>query len=212
MRTAVLSVLFLILLDSALAGQTILNFPPAGSGPDKSLKLLVNPEKPPRTFPGKAGIASLEAFGMEVFTTTILILLPRDVTNWEEQYWLHFGRNFKLAYTMPPRWDEDPWAINYIGHPYQGAVFFNTLRSQNCSFLASAGFNIFHTFLWEYVIEAVMERPSIQDLITTPVTGIALGELFHFLTKKMRRGGFSTGEKILVTLINPAYVINNGYR
>ena len=57
-----------------------------------------------------------------------------------------------------------------------------------------------------------MERPSIQDLITTPGTGIALGELFHHLTKKMRRDGFTTGEKILVTLMNPSYVLNNGYR
>jgi hypothetical protein len=165
-----------------------------------------------RSFMGKAGVASLEVLSMETCTSAIMIFLPKSITNWEEKYWLHFGRNFKLAYTMPPIWDRDPWPINYIAHPLQGAVFFNSLRSQNCSFLTSAAFNLFHTYLWEYVIEAVMERPSAQDLIITPVTGIALGELFHFLTKKMKRGGFSTGEKILVTVINPAYVVNNGYR
>jgi hypothetical protein len=125
---------------------------------------------------------------------------------------MHLGRNFKRAYTMPPVWDQDPWAINYVGHPYQGSVFFNTLRSQNCTFQASAGFTLFQTVLWEYGTEAFMERPSIQDLIVTPITGVALGELFHFLTKRMRRGGFTTREKILVTLINPSYIVNNGYR
>ena len=179
---------------------------------DKSWKLLVAPEKPSRTFLGKAGIATLEVFGMEAFTSTIMIILPKDITHWQEKYWLYFGQNFKHAYASPPVWDKDPWVVNYIGHPLQGAVFFNSLRSQNCSFLASAGFNIFHTFLWEYVTEAIMEHPSAQDLITTPITGIALGELFHFLTKKMSRGGFTRGERILVTLMNPCYAINHGFR
>lgn len=201
MRTITLTFVFLILLSNRLAGQTHITLLPTKS-----------PKWENRTFLGKAGVASLEALSMEVFTSTIMILLPKSITNWKENYWLYFGQNFKRAYTIPPIWDKDPWPVNYIGHPLQGAIFFNSLRSQGCSFLASAGFNVFHTLLWEYGSEAVMERPSIQDLITTPVTGIALGELFHFLTKKMRRGGFTTGEKILVTLINPCYVINNGYR
>jgi hypothetical protein len=212
MARTLLSFLVLIFLITGLTGQTSVNFPPTKNDQDKTLKLLIYPDKPSRTFLGKAGIASLEIFGMEAFTSTIMILLPKRITNWEEKYWLYFGLNFKRAYTKPPVWDKDPWPVNYIGHPYQGAVFFNSLRSQNCSFWASAAFNLFHTLLWEYGPEAIMERPSIQDLITTPVTGITFGELFHFLTKKMRRGGFTIGEKILVTLINPAYVVNNGYR
>jgi len=201
MRTTLTTLALAIFLTIGLIGQ---------NSPEFSLSTPPKWEK--RTLAGKAGIATLEILSMETFTSAILICLPSRITNWEEKYWLHFGRNFKQAYTMPPVWDKDPWAINYIGHPYQGAVFFNTLRSQNESFLLSAAFNVFHTLLWEYVTEAIMERPSAQDLIVTPVTGIALGELFHYLTKKMRRGGFTTGEKILVTLINPAYVVNNGYR
>lgn len=165
-----------------------------------------------RSFAGKAGIASAEVFAMEAFTTTIMIMLPKSITHWEEEYWKYFGQKFRQAYTMPPVWDEDPWVVNYIGHPLQGAVFFNSLRSQDCSFAASSCFTLLHTLLWEYGSEAIMERPSYQDLIVTPITGIAFGELFHFLTQKMRRGGFTTGEKILVTIINPAYAVNNGYK
>jgi len=207
MRTVIFTLIFPIVLNTTIVGQS---FPDRQlSGEKQSMEF---PKYQDRSFLKKAGVASLEVFGMEAFTTAIMIMLPRSVTLWQDEYWLYFGSNFKKAYTLPPVWDEDPWAINYIGHPIQGAVFFNSLRSQDCSFLASAGFNIFHTLLWEYGSEAIMERPSIQDLVVTPVTGIALGELFHFLTRKMRRGGFTTGEKILVTLINPAYVINNGYR
>jgi hypothetical protein len=201
MRAIILSMLILGFINSRLTGQVA-----------DSIVSARPPKWENRTFMGKAGIATLEVLGMETFTTTILVILPRSITMWEDQYWMHLGRNFKRAYTMPPVWDQDPWAINYIGHPYQGSVFFNTLRSQNCSFQAAAGFTLFHTVLWEYGTEAFMERPSIQDLIVTPITGVAFGELFHFLTKKMRRGGFTTGEKILVTLINPSYVVNNGYR
>lgn len=165
-----------------------------------------------RSLAGKAGIASLEVFGMETFTTTVLVILPRSITKWEDKYWLHLGENFKEAYTMPPVFDKDPWPVNYIGHPYQGAVFFNTLRSQDCSFAASAGFTLFHTLLWEYVIEAFMERPSIQDLIVTPITGVLLGELFHYLTQRWKRGGYTPAEKIGVTILNPFYVVNNGYK
>lgn len=202
MRKTMLTFISLILMNFGLAGQSYVNLSDSPSAPKYKN----------RTFLGKAGVASLEIFGMEAFTSTLLFLLPVSITNWDGQGWRYFGQHLKQAYTMPPVWDKDRWVVNYIGHPVQGAVFFNSLRSQDCSFWASAGFAVFHTLLWEYGIEAVNERPSAQDLITTPVAGIALGELFHFLTKKMQRGGFSTGEKVLVTLINPTYVVNNGYR
>jgi hypothetical protein len=202
MRKTILTLMSLILLNFGMAGQSYVNLSNSSS----------EPKYKARTFSGKAGIASLEAFGMEAFCSAVMIVLPRSITNWEDQYWLYFGQKFKSAYTSPPVWDHDPWVINYIGHPIQGAIFFNSLRSQDCSFWASAGFNVFHTLFWEYALESIMEQPSIQDLIVTPVAGSVLGELLNYLTKRMRVGGFTTGEKILVTLINPTYVVNNGYR
>ena len=149
---------------------------------------------------------------MEAVFCGVMTVLPKSITNWQDQFWLGFGSNFRRAYTEPPRWDQDPWYINYIGHPIHGANLFNSLRSQRCTFPQAAAFNLVHTLIWEYGIEALMEPPSIQDLITTPLAGIALGELFHYLTRRMGRGGFSTAEKVAVTLINPFYVINNGYK
>ena len=65
---------------------------------------------------------------------------------------------------------------------------------------------------FEYLVESWSEKPSIQDLIVTPVVGSILGELIYLATQEMRKDGFSTAEKIIVTVINPFYVFQNGYR
>jgi hypothetical protein len=164
-----------------------------------------------RTFMGKALIGTAEVLSQEAACSLILYLSPQEFSQWEKKYWLYWGSNLKRAYTSPPVWDKDGWVVNYVGHPVQGALFFNAVRSQGAGFWQSAGFNLFHSLLWEYFLEAINEQPSINDLITTPIAGIALGELAHQATRRMKSGGFTTGEKILVTLINPYYVLNNGY-
>jgi hypothetical protein len=42
--------------------------------------------------------------------------------------------------------------------------------------------------------------------------GSILGELVFQATQAMRKDGFTKAEKIMVTLINPLYVLQNGYR
>ncbi len=163
-------------------------------------------------FPKRAFIGTGEILAQEALSSTILYLSPREFSNWEKKFWLYWGSNLKRAYTTPPVWDKDGWVVNYVGHPLQGSFFFNAVRSQGAGFWESAAFNVIHTLFWEYFLEAINEQPSINDLITTPICGIALGELSHQATKRMKRGGFTTGEKILVTIINPYYVINNGYK
>ncbi len=165
-----------------------------------------------RPFPKREFIGTGEIFAQEALMSGILYLTPKEFSKWEDKFWLHWGSNLKRAYTSPPVWDKDGWVVNYVGHPVQGALFFNSVRSQGAGFWESAAFNVFQTLLWEYGIEAINEQPSINDLITTPLCGIALGELAHQATKRMKRGGFTLGEKILVTIIDPYYVINNGYK
>lgn len=165
-----------------------------------------------RKFPRRAFIATGEILAQEAISSTILYLSPREFSNWEEKFWMYWGSNLKRAYTTLPVWDKDGWVVNYVGHPLQGSFFFNSIRSQGAGFWESAAFNVFHTLFWEYFLEAINEQPSINDLLTTPVVGIALGELSHQAIIRMKQGGFTTGEKILGTLINPFYFINNGYK
>lgn len=107
---------------------------------------------------------------------------------------------------------QDDWQLNYIGHPIAGSYYYNSLRSQNASVFQSSLFATAQSFILEYIIEATPEKPSIQDLIVTPIAGAILGESTHLLTMNMRGNGFIFFEKVCVLILNPMFVINNGFR
>ncbi len=151
--------------------------------------------------------------GTVLASGVILLAMPRSFTKWDESPLDDAWGNLKEAWTQGPVWDQDIFFHNYIGHPYAGSLYYNMVRSQGATRRQSFYFALFQSTLWECVFEAVAERPSIQDLILTPVGGALVGELFHSLTLKILRDGRANFfEKILVTLMNPSYVINNGYR
>ncbi|MEK7719249.1 MAG: DUF3943 domain-containing protein [Bacteroidota bacterium] len=165
-------------------------------------------------FGAKALRGSLFIFGFETINTTILFVSPESISRWDMSGITleNCLNNFKRAYTEPPIIDKDWWVVNYVGHPYQGAYFYNAVRSQNASILQSSLFCFGHSMLWEYFTEAFFEQPSIQDIIVTPITGIVFGELAHRATIRMGRNGFTWYEKGLIVLINPMYVLNNGLK
>ena len=144
---------------------------------------------------GMVGLGTAEVLGSEAISSIILYLSPREFSNWEDKFWLYWGENLHRAYTTPPVWDKDGWAVNYIGHPVQGSLAFNALRSQGAGFWESSAFTLAHTLLWEYFLEAINEQPSINDLIVTPIAGVAMGELVNMMTLHFKKGGFSTTEK-----------------
>ena len=165
-------------------------------------------------FGAKALRGSLFVFGFETISTTILFVSPESISRWDmsEITMENCLNNFKRAYIEPPIIDKDWWVVNYIGHPYQGAYFYNAVRSQNASILQSSLFCFGHSMLWEYFTEAFFEQPSVQDIIVTPIAGIVCGELAHRATIRMGRNGFTWYEKGLIVLINPMYVLNNGFK
>ncbi|MBN2243941.1 MAG: DUF3943 domain-containing protein [Acidobacteria bacterium] len=122
--------------------------------------------------------------------------------------WDNLGR----AWTTAPEWDSDTYYYNYIGHPYTGAFTYNLMRSQNASPLVSWLFSCSQSLIWEFTFEAMEQHPSLQDLLITSNAGSLIGEALHRLTGRMRRNGFSAGEKVILLLTNPAYLLNNGFR
>jgi hypothetical protein len=120
--------------------------------------------------------------------------------------------NFEDAWTKPPVVDKDNAMVNYLGHPYFGALYYLSQRNYGESPLYSFLFSVFTSAAFEYFIESWSERPSVQDLVVTPVVGSILGELVFQATQAMRKDGFTKAEKIIVTVINPLYVLQNGYR
>ena len=47
-------------------------------------------------------------------------------------------------------WDLDDFAVNQIGHPYQGNNYFTSGRANGLSFYESAALTAFGSATWEY--------------------------------------------------------------
>lgn len=140
----------------------------------------------------------------------------KQKTNWEYEFggdlFKHAGENLKTAWTRGPVWDNDPFVTNYVQHPYAGSFYYNLVRSRGATPGASFGYALIGSTIFEFLTEAFFERPSTQDLIITPVLGSLMGELSHQCTLQLGNNGFTVIEKILVFVINPAYVLNHGFK
>jgi Domain of unknown function (DUF3943) len=125
--------------------------------------------------------------GYEAVAAGILYLLPERVTHWTVeqrrtslQHWWENVRH--------PQWDTDHWYVNYLGHPYFGAIAYIRARERRFGALGGFGYAAVLSGLYEYGIEALFERPSYQDLLVTPVGGLLLGALlFDPIREHIRR-------------------------
>ncbi len=133
-----------------------------------------------------------------VGTIGVLYMMPKSVTNWEDED-ISLQEKWKQHIKNGPVWDEDDFAINYIGHPVSGAWYYMIAREDGFNPLESFAYSfVLSTFFWEYGYEAVAEIPSIQDLIFTPTLGAVMGEGFWYLQCSLdKNGGVILGSKIL---------------
>jgi hypothetical protein len=114
--------------------------------------------------------------GYQVVAAGILYLLPENMTKWTaeqrrtsmERWWDNVRH---------PVWDQDNWYVNYIGHPYFGAIGYIRARERRFGAFGGFWYAALISGLYEFGIEALFERPSYQDLIVTPVGGLLLGAL-----------------------------------
>jgi hypothetical protein len=97
----------------------------------------------------------------------------------------HFGAHYEEAFTKPPRfesdrpafqWDGDSVLINVVGHGLFGSELYLRARQCRLGVLGGLVFAVAGSALWEYGLEANGVRPSAQDLVYTPLMGLALGE------------------------------------
>jgi hypothetical protein len=116
------------------------------------------------------------------------------------------GNNFSHGFV----WDNDMFSTNLLGHPYHGGLYFNAARSNGMNFWQSAPYTVTGSFMWEFFMEN--EYPSINDFISTPIGGIALGEitfrLSGLLIDSNTVGWNRFGREFLATLISPMSGLN----
>ena len=102
-------------------------------------------------------------------------------------------------------WDNDRFGINFVGHPYSGALSFNAARSSGYNYYESFGFAVGGSLLWEYFGENT--RPSYNDIINTPVSGAFLGEIMYRLSSNIlddrTKGTERVFREIAAALIDP---------
>lgn len=92
-------------------------------------------------------------------------------------------RNLKLGWTF----DRNDFPVNELGHPYQGSYYFTAARSSGLGFWTAALATMAGSAGWELFCE--LERPSINDLVTTTMGGAMLGEMLHRLYLEAERSG-----------------------
>ncbi len=70
--------------------------------------------------------------------------------------------------------DNDPYAVNQFGHPYQGSMYQGFARSAGLSYWESAGYAFLGSAAWEIAGEKT--RPAINDQVASGIAGSFLGE------------------------------------
>jgi hypothetical protein len=90
------------------------------------------------------------------------------------------------------RFDNNTFPINFIWHPLSGAAYYHIGRSNDLGLGFSMLSAIGATLAWEYGLE-FREKVSINDLISTPLAGIAIGEVWSkfawYVNRPVGRGG-----------------------
>ncbi len=150
--------------------------------------------------------------GAYVAAMGVLECLPEGSTNWnkkEIQSVPFYKRWWRHVVKEGPEWDGDSWIFNYILHPYAGAVYFMAARSNGFNFYRSLLYSAcVSTIGWEFGVEGIMERPSLQDLFITPIVGSLMGEGFYRIKRHIVSHGYELfGSPVLgnivVYLIDP---------
>ena len=138
-----------------------------------------------------------------------LSVLPNDVTNWNRSDEKSTLEWWEYSVTHPPVLDEDRLFFNYVGHPLGGSWYYLLARDAGLTPFQAFVYSAFaSTIIWEYGVEAPAERPSIQDLIITPVAGALVGMVAEKILNRIKAKDRKVlGSKILgevvIFLIDP---------
>lgn len=102
-------------------------------------------------------------------------------------------------------WDNDQMGTNMFLHPYHGNLYFNSARSRGFNYWESGLFALGGSAMWELFMEN--EHPSTNDIIATPIGGMALGEVLYrasdLALDDRTRGGERFKHEAIAFVISP---------
>lgn len=114
-------------------------------------------------------LPALEVAGVNLGVWSYNRYLSKE--GWSNISWNTIKRNFRTGLV----WDVDGYLNNQFLHPYHGATYYSTARTNGLTFWESAPYAFGGSLMWEYFMED--QPPSYNDIVNTPVTGIILGEI-----------------------------------
>jgi hypothetical protein len=166
--------------------------------------------------PDRRGLRSDTAWvlGYQVATIGILYALPESISNWSEEQKEEYTLNKWWHNINRPQWDGDKFWINYLAHPYWGGAYYVRARERGFDELSSFWYSVGMSTLYEFGAEALFERPSIQDLVVTPVGGAIVGHYFmaaraqvdaRYAPGQQKR----FGDRVILALTDPIGAINH---
>lgn len=133
---------------------------------------------------------------MTVMRVTEAVIWPEPFARTER-----FGARYEETFTRPPIFpDGDPWYVNYGGHALFGSELYMRARTCRLGWAGSLAFAAAGSVVWEYAFEGNGVRPSAFDLVYTPLSGIALGELRYALWRSAAPG---SGREWLRWIVDP---------
>lgn len=103
-------------------------------------------------------------------------VLQKDYAKTGPSYW---KRNYREGW----KWDDNHFAINFFGHPYQGSMYYSSARSAGYGFYESYFFALTGSYIWEMFCET--EYPAPNDLIATSVGGTIYGEMLYRISSRV---------------------------
>ncbi len=98
--------------------------------------------------------------------------------------------------------DSNYFDTNAIAHPVAGTFYYLGARSNRLKPLQSLGVSVASSALWEFAAE-FRERVSINDMIVTPLSGVALGESLVQLAAFFDRSCDTTTNRVLGAIFGP---------
>jgi uncharacterized protein DUF3943 len=126
--------------------------------------------------PTHYGRAALEALGTLVVGTTYYWI----VSNPNKVDWDYVNLEDRALHT-DVKFDNNMFRTNFLLHPLAGTMSYWLARSNGLSIYASAASSALTSATFEFLLEW-LEKPSINDLVVTPLGGVAGGEFFYQLS------------------------------
>ncbi len=97
----------------------------------------------------------------------------------------HGSFNNWIEHSLHPEFDKDTFDYNLFKHALSGGYYYLFYRSRGYTEQASFIWSALSSLAFEFTIETITEKPSIQDIYQTPLFGAIVGVGFENLSKHL---------------------------